>query len=474
MLKFNKNILFLTTLAVVIVLSVGYFYVNYYQEDQYSNFSDIKSSDRILIFSPHPDDETLGTGGLIKKAIEKNATVIVVEMTNGDLMAPEQFNNYLNKINETNYQGNIGDMRQNETINAMKKLGLNQENIIFLGYPDGGLKPLFEDNWDKNNLFHMNSGSNQFDHSPYNSSYEKNAPYSGSNVDKNLEQIMNDYKPTMIFYPDDGDYHPDHFATSAFVRYAMINTNYSGQSYTYLVHHHNWPRTINIAHTNLLIPSEITSSDADWSLNHLNLNEENSKKSAIYSYSSQLCDMRILLTSFVRQNEFYAVYPKINIEKVNGINSLNNQMPSSSYTTMDNNGKKGILQPTSTSTTVGTAYDNKNLYLMLKSDNLQNFACYYHLKVFNGKSTKQIDLKIKNNIAEYQSLSNSSIISNQTPQVQTKNNIMIITLPRSLLNGANSFMLSLDFNDPNTNQEIDRTPWRVFQFSNNSDNTGGG
>jgi LmbE family N-acetylglucosaminyl deacetylase len=474
MFKFNKNLLILITLAAVIVLSVSYFYVNYYQENQYTNFPEIKSSDKILIFSPHPDDETLGMGGLIKQALEKNATVLVVEMTNGDLMTTDHFNSYLNQINATDYQGNIGDLRQNETINAMNKLGLNQENIIFLGYPDGGLKPLFENNWDNNNLFHMNNGSNQNDHSPYSLSYESNVPYSGSNVEKNVEQIMTDYKPNMIFYPDDGDYHPDHFATSAFVRYAMIDTNYNGQSYTYLVHHINWPRTINIAHTNLLIPSEISASDADWYLNPLNTSEENSKKSAIYSYSSQLSDMRILLTSFVRQNEFYAVYPKIGIEKVNGIELLNNQMPSSSYSTTDNNPKKGILQPAYFSTTAGIAYDDKNLYLMLKNGNLQNFVYYYHLKVFNGKSVKQIDLKIENNTAEYQSLSKNSIVSNKTPQVQTNNNIMIFTLPMSLFNGTKYIMMSIDFIDPKNNKEIDRTPFRVFQFPNKSDNNGGG
>jgi hypothetical protein len=36
----------------------------------------------------------LGTGGIIKKALENNASVKVVMMTNGDGMGMDQFSNY--------------------------------------------------------------------------------------------------------------------------------------------------------------------------------------------------------------------------------------------------------------------------------------------------------------------------------------------------------------------------------------------
>ena len=39
---------------------------------------------RILILAPHPDDECLGTGGLIQQALAKGAKVKVVFITNGD------------------------------------------------------------------------------------------------------------------------------------------------------------------------------------------------------------------------------------------------------------------------------------------------------------------------------------------------------------------------------------------------------
>lgn len=468
MFKFKKNILILLTITVVIILSTGYLYVNYSQENQYTTFPQISASDRILIFSPHPDDETLGTGGLIKKALERNATVTIVEMTNGDLMTPSQFKNYLQKINITQYDGAIGDLRQTETINAMKTLGLNQENIIFLGYPDGGLKPIFENHWDDNNLFHMDSGSNQFDHSPYNISYEKNAPYSGNNVEKNVEQIMEDYKPTIIFYPDNGDNHPDHLATSAFVSYAILNTNYTGKSYTYLIHQPNWPRIISYPNSKLLIPSIITTSDAEWYVNPLNKTEQNTKRNAIYAYATQTSNMLGYLSVFVQKSEIYAIYPTIIIKKFDGIDPLRYQMPSSSYTKMENHPKTGNKLPYGSLITSGIAYDDKNLYLLLKSNNLLNFEYCYHLKIFNRKTINQLDLKIKNRSAEYESSSNNTIKSDEKPSVQINNDIMIVSLPRSLFADTKFIMMSIDIIDPKKNQEIDYTPWRVFQFYNNT------
>ncbi|MDR2544578.1 MAG: PIG-L family deacetylase [Methanobrevibacter sp.] len=52
-------------------------------------------------------------------------------------------------------------MRHNEAITALSELGLNEANITFLGYPDQGLKHLFLNNWDYNNLLKRTEGSNQ-------------------------------------------------------------------------------------------------------------------------------------------------------------------------------------------------------------------------------------------------------------------------------------------------------------------------
>lgn len=461
MIQLNRKVLALIVILLGIFLVAGYFYVN--TLDQYSFFPEINSSDRILIFSPHPDDESLGTGGLIKRAVERNATVLVVEMTNGDIMNPDQFKSYLHKINKTDYSSNIGDFRQNESINAIRALGLDQDNIIFLGYPDGGLKPLFEDYWDNTTLFHMNTGSNQFNSSPYTRTYESNAPYYGANVEKNVKQIIEDYKPNMIFYPDDLDYHPDHYATNAFVRYAMIDTDFQGTSYTYLVHHKDWPRGICYPGTRYLVPDDITASDAQWLVNKLNNSEERAKDNAIYSYNSQMGDMRILLTSFIRKNEIYAQYPLIKIEKVNGIENIRHQMPCSSFTRKDNNTQNGILAVPYATITAGIAYDDNYLYLLSESDK-QNFLYNFHLKLFNGQNFTSIDVKVKGNQTEYELLSNNSIKSDKNPTIYTDNDIVIVALPINIFNDTKSILMSTDLINPLNNSETYHSSWRIFQL----------
>ena len=93
---------------------------------------------RILIISPHPDDEVLAAGGLIQHALAAGVNVQVVFMTSGDgyrrgvlaepgplRATPQCYVSY-------------GEMRQNEALGVLRSLGLGTEQITFLGYPDGG------------------------------------------------------------------------------------------------------------------------------------------------------------------------------------------------------------------------------------------------------------------------------------------------------------------------------------------------
>ena len=44
----------------------------------------LSANDRILILAPHPDDEVLGAGGVIQKAVSMKLPVKVVFLTYGD------------------------------------------------------------------------------------------------------------------------------------------------------------------------------------------------------------------------------------------------------------------------------------------------------------------------------------------------------------------------------------------------------
>src|ERR1051325_3837894 len=55
----------------------------------------IENIQRVLVIAPHPDDETIGAGGLIQQALAQGSLVKVVVVTNGDgqRFAPVKINN---------------------------------------------------------------------------------------------------------------------------------------------------------------------------------------------------------------------------------------------------------------------------------------------------------------------------------------------------------------------------------------------
>ena len=44
----------------------------------------VRDHERLLVIAPHPDDETLGAGGLIQRVLARHGTVQVVLVTAGD------------------------------------------------------------------------------------------------------------------------------------------------------------------------------------------------------------------------------------------------------------------------------------------------------------------------------------------------------------------------------------------------------
>jgi len=83
----------------------------------------------LIIFAPHPDDEALMASGIMYSALARGDTVKVVLMTNGDAGGPVP-------------SVSLGTTRQGETVTGMSTLGLVEQNIIFLGYPDEMLMQL--------------------------------------------------------------------------------------------------------------------------------------------------------------------------------------------------------------------------------------------------------------------------------------------------------------------------------------------
>ncbi|MFG2425648.1 PIG-L deacetylase family protein [Streptomyces sp. NPDC048448] len=83
----------------------------------------------VLVFAPHPDDETLGCGGSIAHHTAMGRAVRIVVLTSGDRGVP-------GTAPET-----AGPVREREAEAAAGKLGVAADNVHFLRLPDGGIDP---------------------------------------------------------------------------------------------------------------------------------------------------------------------------------------------------------------------------------------------------------------------------------------------------------------------------------------------
>lgn len=81
-----------------------------------------------IVFSPHPDDETLGCGGTIIKKIKKGADMNLVFIADGT-------SSHSHLVEEEKLKA----IRESEALAAGRVLGLKKEKIIFLEFRDGEL-----------------------------------------------------------------------------------------------------------------------------------------------------------------------------------------------------------------------------------------------------------------------------------------------------------------------------------------------
>ena len=108
---------------------------------------EIPSRARVLVFSPHPDDETIAVGGLLARLTRRRIPVRVVFVTNGDGF-PSVLHDALDipKPTDADFVA-LGQLRQREAMGAARHLGLHRRDLRFLGFPDGGLDSLWRAHW---------------------------------------------------------------------------------------------------------------------------------------------------------------------------------------------------------------------------------------------------------------------------------------------------------------------------------------
>ncbi len=93
----------------------------------------------VVVVAPHPDDESLVTGGLIQTALERGATVSVILLTDGDRNPwPQRVVERRLRIG-ADERARWGRRRRAEAERALAVLGVDASAVHFLGWPDMGL-----------------------------------------------------------------------------------------------------------------------------------------------------------------------------------------------------------------------------------------------------------------------------------------------------------------------------------------------
>ena len=85
---------------------------------------------RLVVVTPHPDDEVLGAGGLIQKALDEGVLIEVIAVTDGESSHPHS------GVAATL---DLPDIRARESETALRRLGWDRPAITRLGLPDGGV-----------------------------------------------------------------------------------------------------------------------------------------------------------------------------------------------------------------------------------------------------------------------------------------------------------------------------------------------
>jgi len=297
----------------------------------------IKKDDRILILAPHPDDEAIGCAGIIQQALSVGAQVKVVYLTNGD-HNQVAFIVYEKRL--TLKKGefiHMGKVRRKEAIKAMKLLGLNEDNLIFLGYPDFGTFTIFSRYWQTKKPFR--SLLTRISSVPYKENLSYGAPYVGESILNDLKKVLLEYKPNKIFVSHPADVNVDHKSLYLFLQVALRDLNKeipNPKTYPYLIHCVGWPIPRHY-HPELSLepPEKFSKSQINWLEFSLTPEQLNKKYRAILCYKSQTESSAFYLLAFARRNELFGDYPEIGLKK-HGLENLSEDKGRVSYVLTDN------------------------------------------------------------------------------------------------------------------------------------------
>lgn len=185
--------------------------------------TDFFADKNVMVIVPHQDDEINLVGGIIEKYINEGSEVRVVFATNGDFYG-------------------IGELRLKEAIHVLTQMGIEEENVLFLGYgsmwypmemSDGQIANHIYNGWKDNRVWTSHNEKRETygldEHLPYHLNL-----YTRNNFIGDIEDVILEYQPEVI-YVSDYDKHADHRAVSLMFEEAMGDVLSEIEGYTPVV-----------------------------------------------------------------------------------------------------------------------------------------------------------------------------------------------------------------------------------------------
>lgn len=164
----------------------------------------LASPRRLLVIAPHPDDESLGAGGLIQRAIGSGGKVHVIFVTDGDNNPwPQRYMERRWRIGPGD-RARWGQRRRAEGLRALELLTGGAGSHESLGLPDAGILEL----------------------------RRQGAPGARPAIERAIRALQ----PDLLVVPSPHDRHPDHRACHLYAVEAAANTGFDGRVCAYLIH----------------------------------------------------------------------------------------------------------------------------------------------------------------------------------------------------------------------------------------------
>jgi len=223
------------------------------------------TSQKVLLFAPHCDDEILSSGGLIHRALSQGSSMRVIITT------------------DCNKHKN-GDVRKKETETGLATVGLSKQNIGYFNLPEG------EGNY-------KNSADD-------------------SQVREAIKGEVESFNPTIVVLPLPQDSHRDH-AIVGRVGQSYLEDKKNIQVIYYLIHYNflRFPSPPGLQpDAYVLPPARLINFSDRWYKFDLTDDEIEIKEDAISKYKSQLSLKNPILVrvlwDFARKNELFMMETK--------------------------------------------------------------------------------------------------------------------------------------------------------------------